>query len=68
MERKNQGIETICVHEGVTKDPSYNSVTTPIYPTSTFAFEGPGKTKGYDYSRTANPTRKAIEECLAVLF
>lgn len=68
MECKNHGLETICVHEGVAKDPSYNSVTTPIYLTSTFAFEGPGKTKGYDYSRTANPTRKAIEECLAVLF
>ena len=62
-----RAIETICVHEGVAKDTTFNSVTTPIYPTSTFAFEAPGKTKGYDYSRTANPTRSALEECLAAL-
>ena len=43
----------------------FNSVITPIYPSSTFAFDGPGKTKGYDYGRTANPTRTALEECLA---
>ncbi len=61
------GIETICVHEGVAKDSAYNSVTTPIYPSTTFAFEGPCRTKGYDYSRTANPTRTALEECLAAL-
>jgi cystathionine beta-lyase/cystathionine gamma-synthase len=42
-------------------------VAVPIYATSTFAFEAPGKTKGYDYSRTANPTRSALEECLAAL-
>ncbi len=62
-----RAIETICVHEGVAKDDTFNSVTTPIYPSSTFAFEAPGKTKGYDYSRTANPTRTALEECLAAL-
>lgn len=55
------------MHAGVAKDSTYNSVTTPIYPSSTFAFEGPGRTKGYDYSRTANPTRTALEECLAAL-
>jgi cystathionine gamma-synthase len=62
-----QGIETICVHTGVNKDTTFNSVITPIYMTSTFAFEAPGKTKGYDYTRTANPTRTALEECLAAL-
>lgn len=62
-----QHIETICVHAGVAKDTAFNSVTIPIYPTSTFAFEAPGQTKGYDYSRTANPTRTALEECLAAL-
>jgi O-succinylhomoserine (thiol)-lyase len=51
----------------VQKDDTFNAVTTPIYATSTFAFEAPGKTKGYDYSRTANPTRSALEECLAAL-
>ena len=63
----DQGIETICVHTGVAKDGSYNSVITPIYPSSTFAFEAPGKTKGYDYSRSGNPTRAALEEGLAAL-
>ncbi|MBI5725988.1 MAG: PLP-dependent transferase [Planctomycetes bacterium] len=61
------GIETICVHKGVAKDSTFNSVTTPIYPSTTFAFEGPCRTKGYDYSRTANPTRTALEECLGAL-
>ena len=60
-------IETICVHEGTRKDATFNSVTTPLYFTSTFRFEGPGQTKGYDYSRTANPTRSALEECLAAM-
>jgi len=60
-------IETICVHEGSRKDTTFNSVTTPLYFTSTFRFDGPGRTKGYDYSRTANPTRSALEECLAAM-
>ncbi len=60
-------IETICVHEGGRKDTTFNSVTTPLYFTSTFRFDGPGQTKGYDYSRTANPTRTALEECLAAM-
>jgi O-succinylhomoserine (thiol)-lyase len=59
--------ETICVQTGTRKDTTFNAVAVPIYATSTFAFEGPGKTKGYDYSRTANPTRSALEECLAAL-
>ncbi|MBM4031349.1 MAG: PLP-dependent transferase [Planctomycetes bacterium] len=62
-----RGFETLCVHQGVAKDTTYNAVITPIYATSTFAFEGPGRTKGYDYSRTANPTRTALEENLAAL-
>ncbi len=60
-------ISTTCVHRGVRKDRSYNSVITPIYATSTFAFTGPQRHNGYDYSRTANPTRAALEECLAAL-
>jgi cystathionine gamma-synthase len=59
--------ETVCVQAGTRKDTTFNAVAVPIYATSTFAFEGPGKTKGYDYSRTANPTRSALEECLAAL-
>ena len=52
--------ETVCVQAGTRKDTTFNAVAVPIYATSTFAFEAPGKTKGYDYSRTANPTRSAL--------
>ncbi len=58
---------TLAVHAGVDKDTAYNSVITPIYQTSTFRFEDVGKTKGYDYTRTLNPTRKALEENIAAL-
>ena len=60
-------LQTTAVHTGVDKDSAYNSVITPIYQTSTFRFESVGQTKGYDYSRTANPTRKALEQNLAAL-
>ncbi|MCA9407344.1 MAG: PLP-dependent transferase [Candidatus Omnitrophica bacterium] len=60
-------IRTKSVHNGVYKDKSYNSVTTPIYPTSTFAFDALGKNKGYDYTRSGNPTRTALEENIAAL-
>ncbi|HLF17978.1 MAG TPA: PLP-dependent aspartate aminotransferase family protein [Candidatus Omnitrophota bacterium] len=60
-------IRTKAVHTGVYKDSSYNSVTTPIYPSSTFYFDKMGKNKGYDYTRSGNPTRKALEENLADL-
>ncbi len=59
--------ETIAVHSGVYKDTAFNSVTTPIYATSTFAFEQVGVHKGFDYSRSGNPTRTALEENLAAL-
>lgn len=62
-----QRFETRCVHVGVDKDDSYNSCITPIYPTSTFRFESLGKTKGYDYTRSGNPTRRALEESLTSL-
>lgn len=58
---------TKSVHIGVNKDTSYNSVTTPIYPSSTFAFEQIGKNRGYDYTRSKNPTRFAAEQNLAAL-
>ncbi len=60
-------IRTSAVHTGVYKDSSYNSVTTPIYPTSTFYFDAPGKNKGYDYTRSGNPTRSALEQNIAAL-
>jgi len=59
--------QTKTIHSGVDKDSGFNSIITPIYQTSTFRFEDVGKTRGYDYSRTANPTRKALEENLASL-
>jgi O-succinylhomoserine (thiol)-lyase len=59
--------ETRCVHVGVSKDDSYNSVITPIYPSSTFYWEDLGKTKGFDYTRSGNPTRRALEENLTAL-
>ena len=59
--------ETAAVHVGVAKDATFNSVTTPIYPTSTFAFDRVGVNRGFDYTRSGNPTRTALEENLAAL-
>ncbi|HEY7161306.1 MAG TPA: PLP-dependent transferase, partial [Acidobacteriota bacterium] len=60
-------LQTRSVHVGVDKDTAFNSVITPIYQTSTFRFEDVGVTKGFDYSRTNNPTRKALEESITSL-
>lgn len=60
-------LQTRTIHTGVDKDTSYNSVMTPIYQTSTFRFADIGVTRGYDYTRTSNPTRKALEENIASL-
>ncbi len=59
--------ETKAIHVGQAPDPSTGAVVTPVHFSSTFAQESPGKHRGYDYSRTANPTRKALEECAASL-
>jgi cystathionine gamma-synthase len=59
--------ETRAIHEGQEPDPATGAVTTPIYQTSTFVQEAVGKNKGYDYSRSGNPTRTALETCLASL-
>ena len=59
--------ETQCVHGGVHKDQQYNSVTTPIYPTSTFYWNSLESHSGYDYTRSGNPTRKALEENISAL-
>ncbi|MCA9059710.1 MAG: PLP-dependent transferase [Planctomycetaceae bacterium] len=59
--------ETRCVHTGVHKDQQYNSVTTPIYTTSTFYWNDLETHSGYDYTRSGNPTRRALEENLAAL-
>ncbi len=60
-------LRTLSVHTGVAKDGSYNSVITPIYPSSTFYFDRIGSNKGYDYTRSGNPTRSALEENIAAL-
>ncbi len=60
-------IRTRSVHTGVNIDTTFNSVITPIYPTSTFFFDGIGKHKGYDYTRSGNPTRAALEANIAAL-
>jgi len=60
-------LRTSCVHTGVNKDKSYNSVTTPIYTTSTFMWDRLGQTRGYDYTRSGNPTRSALQESLSAL-
>ncbi|MBF0570552.1 MAG: PLP-dependent transferase [Candidatus Omnitrophica bacterium] len=60
-------IRTKAVHTGVKIDKTFNSVITPIYPTSTFYFDDIGKNKGYDYTRSANPTRFALEANIASL-
>ncbi len=62
-----RGFETRSIHSGQEIDPTTGSVITPIYVTSTFAQESPGKHKGYEYSRTKNPTRSAYETCIADL-
>lgn len=59
--------ETLAIHEGQEPDSATGAVIVPIYQTSTFAQEGLGKHKGYEYSRTGNPTRHALEQCLASL-
>ena len=64
---ENLRFETRCVHGGVHKDQQYNSVTTPIYPTSTFYWNSLESHSGYDYTRSSNPTRKALEENIAAL-
>ncbi|HMN46420.1 MAG TPA: PLP-dependent aspartate aminotransferase family protein [Povalibacter sp.] len=61
------GFATRCIHAGQSPDPSTGAVMPPIYTTSTYAQSSPGVHKGYDYSRTRNPTRNAYERCIADL-
>ncbi len=60
-------IETLAIHAGQQPDPSTGAVMTPIYQTSTYVQSAVGVHKGYEYSRTGNPTRTALEDCLAAL-
>lgn len=58
---------TKAIHAGIEPDPSTGAIMTPIYQTSTFVQESPGKHKGYEYARTHNPTRTALQNALAAL-
>src|SRR5215213_4309114 len=64
---RNQGFSTIAIHAGQEADPTTGATVVPIYATSTFTQEAPGSHKGYEYSRSGNPTRAALETCLAAL-
>lgn len=59
-------LSTKLIHGGIEPDPSTGAIMTPIYQTSTYVQEAPGKNKGYEYARSQNPTRKVLEEALAI--
>ena len=61
------GFATDCIHAGQEPDPSTGAIITPIFQTSTYVQEGIGQHKGYEYARTHNPTRRALEKNLAAL-
>src|SRR5689334_22356700 len=61
------GFSTRAIHAGQDADPATGATVVPIYATSTFTQEAPGRHKGYEYSRSGNPTRSALETCLAAL-
>jgi cystathionine beta-lyase/cystathionine gamma-synthase len=60
-------LSTKLIHAGAEPDPSTGAIMTPIYQTSTYVQSAPGKNKGFEYARSQNPTRKALEEALAVI-
>lgn len=60
-------LETQLIHAGVEPDPTTGAIMTPIYQTSTYVQEAPGKHKGYEYARTQNPTRTALQNALAAI-
>ena len=65
--RDSDRFETKAIHAGQEPDPTTGAVMTPVYYTSTYAQQGPGVHKGFEYSRTRNPTRDALQGCLAAL-
>ena len=65
--KRHLGFATRGIHAGQAPDPTTGAVMPPIYATSTYAQESPGDHKGYEYSRTQNPTRMAFERCIADL-
>ena len=61
------GFETRAIHAGQAPDPTTGAVITPVYLTSTYVHDSPGEHRGFEYSRSQNPTRKAYETCVASL-
>jgi cystathionine gamma-lyase len=64
---REDGFSTLAIHAGQEADPTTGATVVPIYATSTFTQEAPGEHKGFEYSRSGNPTRAALETCLAAL-
>jgi cystathionine gamma-lyase len=64
---RRRGFATRAIHAGQRPDPTTGAIMTPIYASSTYVQESPGRHKGFDYSRTRNPTRDALEACVADL-
>lgn len=67
MDAKKLSIDTKLIHAGVEPDPSTGAIMTPIYQTSTYVQTAPHQHKGYEYSRTQNPTRHTLEKAIAVI-
>src|SRR5437660_1651669 len=65
--RDSHGFATRAIHAGQDADPATGATVVPIYATSTYTQAAPGQHKGYEYSRSGNPTRTALETCLAAL-
>src|SRR6188472_1713169 len=65
--RDNARFDTVCIHAGQEPDPSTGAVITPIYQTSTYVQDALGEPKGFEYARTQNPTRAALEGNLAAI-
>src|SRR5881392_1689386 len=67
MQRDQAGFSTRAIHAGQDADSATGATVVPIYATSTYTQAAPGQHKGYEYSRSGNPTRTALETCLAAL-
>ncbi len=67
MKDEELHFDTLAIHAGQKPDPTTGAIMTPVYLTSTYVQDGPGVHKGFEYSRTQNPTRHALQDCLAAL-
>ncbi|MEZ4235088.1 MAG: PLP-dependent aspartate aminotransferase family protein [Myxococcota bacterium] len=66
-DERRLGVQTQVIHAGQAPEPTTGAVMPPVFQTSTYAQEGPARHKGYEYARTHNPTREALERCVAAL-